>query len=203
MKKNIKKTISVLLAVIIAAMCMSVAAFATDSELVFEYLDSGIAKVVDCNETATGIVVIPAFVKNGDISYKVKQIDEKAFEGCEYVTEISIPEGVTSIGSHAFRDCTALTDVHIPKSLVTCSTDAFEGCNTVVVHCYKTNYQFFTVYGLSENLKVDILDAENGDLPGGGNGNTNMTSTIIDLIKNFIYKILAFLKLIKTPEPIA
>ena len=44
------------------------------------------------------------------------------------VTNITIPEGVTSIGGSAFRYCTSLTSVTIPESLTSIDADVFFGC---------------------------------------------------------------------------
>ena len=44
------------------------------------------------------------------------------------VTDLVIPETVTSIGSYAFYGCTGLTSVTIPESVTSISTCAFSGC---------------------------------------------------------------------------
>ena len=47
----------------------------------------------------------------------------------EHVTELVIPEGVTSIGAYAFVGCSGLTDVTIPDGVTTIGAGAFLGCN--------------------------------------------------------------------------
>ena len=44
------------------------------------------------------------------------------------VTDLVIPDGVTSIGSRAFRDCTSLTSVTIPNSVTRIENYAFRDC---------------------------------------------------------------------------
>lgn len=44
------------------------------------------------------------------------------------LTEITIPEGVTSIESKAFYSCTSLTSINIPASVTEIEYDAFYGC---------------------------------------------------------------------------
>ena len=44
----------------------------------------------------------------------VTSIGESAFEGCDSLTIITIPESVTSIGESAFSDCYRLTSITIP-----------------------------------------------------------------------------------------
>ena len=50
----------------------------------------------------------------------------KAYKGT--VPEISIPEGIVSIGERAFAGCSSLTKVAIPESVSAIGKDAFGGC---------------------------------------------------------------------------
>ena len=50
----------------------------------------------------------------------------------EEVTDLVIPEGVTSIGDYAFDYCTALTSVTIPDGVTTIGTNAFRGCESLI-----------------------------------------------------------------------
>lgn len=45
------------------------------------------------------------------------------------VTELVIPEGVTSIGDYAFVNCSSITSVVIPDGVTTIGDYAFDGCN--------------------------------------------------------------------------
>ncbi len=46
----------------------------------------------------------------------------------ELITNLVIPNGVTSIGSYAFMNCTSLTSITIPDSVSNISQAAFSGC---------------------------------------------------------------------------
>lgn len=61
-------------------------------------------------EIITGDLVLP---KDGSIT----SIGESAFEKCDGLTYVQIPDGVTSIGTRAFRNCTQLAGVYIPESV--------------------------------------------------------------------------------------
>lgn len=165
MKKTFKTAITAVLSVLIIFCSLSsvIAVGSSDEALTYTVSADGYAVVADCEEGTIGTVNIPSTVKIGEKSYKVRYIGEKAFDSCYNITRIKIPEGVTAIRSHAFRDCVSLDDVYIPESLAICPYDAFDGCGNVTVHCYKSNYQFFTVYGMSANLEIDILDADKED----------------------------------------
>lgn len=51
------------------------------------------------------------------------------FEGCTGLTEITIPNSVTSIGEGAFSQCRGLTSITIPNSVTEIGWWAFRECN--------------------------------------------------------------------------
>ena len=55
-------------------------------------------------------------------------IGSNAFEGCEGLTSITLPEGVTKIGDYAFVGCTSLESVLLPSTLRQIGTGAFDAC---------------------------------------------------------------------------
>ena len=55
------------------------------------------------------------------------------------ITDLVIPEGVTSIGKYAFYDCTGLTSVTIPNSVTEIGEEAFFNTRLTDVYCYAEN----------------------------------------------------------------
>ena len=64
-------------------------------------------------------------VTNVIIPDSVTTIKRFAFDDCTSLTTVSIPDSVTSIGYHAFEDCTSLTSVTIPNSITFIDNAAF------------------------------------------------------------------------------
>jgi len=56
------------------------------------------------------------------------EIPSKAFQNCETLASITIPNSVTSIGGSAFRKCINLASVTIPNSVTNIWINAFDGC---------------------------------------------------------------------------
>ncbi len=93
---------------------------------------TGTARVVKANGDFTGKrVELPAKITVGGKAYAVTEIGASAFDWCETLQEISLPEGLTTIGESAFMACRALTKVTIPSSVTEIGANAFEGCMAV------------------------------------------------------------------------
>ena len=60
------------------------------------------------------------------------QIMNNAFRGCTGLTEIIVPNSVTTIGADAFNACTSLTSLTLSSSLVNINSSAFSGCTSLV-----------------------------------------------------------------------
>ncbi len=76
---------------------------------------------------------IPSTVTLGN-TFKVTKIGDRAFENCEELTSLIIPETVTRIDQRAFAGCTNLTEIKLGKGLkgnFKIGDKAFAGCNNI------------------------------------------------------------------------
>ena len=82
------------------------------------------------NEDATKIQ-IPSQIQYGKYTYEVTSIGMMAFEGCESLASIIIPNSVTSIRDRAFAYCSSLTSITIPNSVTSIGDSAFAACSSL------------------------------------------------------------------------
>ncbi len=59
----------------------------------------------------------------------LNSIDAYAFQGCNGLTSVTIPNAVTSIRNSAFSGCSGLTSLEIPNSVTAIGQNAFQGCS--------------------------------------------------------------------------
>ncbi|MBO4916156.1 MAG: leucine-rich repeat protein [Oscillospiraceae bacterium] len=76
-----------------------------------------------------------------------------AFEGCRFVTEVELPEGLSTIQYDAFKDCDSLETMNIPSSLTRFDRDASPKNDRLVLHL-PDNITEFDGYGAMENVKA-------------------------------------------------
>ena len=58
-----------------------------------------------------------------------ENIDERAFSGCRWLKNITIPDSVTNIGDWAFSGCSGLKSITIPDSVTSIGESALCGCS--------------------------------------------------------------------------
>lgn len=70
-------------------------------------------------------------ITNVIIPNSITSIDDYTFYYCRSLTTITIPNSVTSIGKYAFGLCNALTSITIPNSVTSIGDFAFDGCGSL------------------------------------------------------------------------
>ena len=70
-------------------------------------------------------------VGSANVQNGAEIIDKSAFLECSKLTDVTLPDSLTSIGSWAFGDCYGLADITLPDSLTSIGSYAFHGCSAL------------------------------------------------------------------------
>ena len=142
-----KRTIFLMLVVLLSALSASAYAFKVDG-IAYNKNGDGKSVYVAYGGDYTGPVTIPERVTYDGATYSVTTIGDYAFSDCTGLTSVTIPSSVNSIGEEAFRGCTGLTSVTIPTSVTEIGYSAFGGTPWYnnqpdgVVYIGKVAYEF-------------------------------------------------------------
>ena len=90
----------------------------------------------------------------------------------EEITELVIPDDVTTIGDGAFMRCESLTEIFMPASVTTIGRETFFGCTSLTDVTFGENSQLTTIgyyaFGYCSNL-TSVTFGENSQLAAIGN----------------------------------
>ena len=120
----------------IAVLLFSLTANAYDFEVdgiyynIISVTDSTV-KVTGGDNKYIGEIIIPSTIIYKSRTLKVVAVGDQAFNDCDSLTNITIPNTVTSIGEYAFSGCSGLANITIPNSVTTIENFAFNGCTSL------------------------------------------------------------------------
>ena len=98
----------------------------------------------------------PVDVKLGNA---VTSIGEAAFQDCQSLTSITIPESVERFGDEAFNNCASLKSINIPESVKSIGVAAFQICQSLTSMTIPESVVSigFTAFLFCDNLKSLIF----------------------------------------------
>lgn len=89
--------------------------------------DNKTAVVAKAGESCSDGDIRATITHDGEV-YTVTKILGEAFNGCPYLTSVTIPNTVTEICGYAFNGCNGIKEITIPASVKVISSGAFRGC---------------------------------------------------------------------------
>ena len=63
----------------------------------------------------------------------VTAIPSNAFQGCNFMECIKLPDNIKSVGDYAFKDCTLLKELIFPNKVTTIGQCAFQNCTNLAI----------------------------------------------------------------------
>ena len=127
-----KKTLTLILAALMALTALAAVPVGADDEITsgdweYEMNEDGVTASITRYIGSATDVTIPSEIDG----FKVTVIGYGAFDGCETLTSVTIPDGVTTIDWWVFGFCRSLKSVTIPKSVTEIGGSAFDVCDSL------------------------------------------------------------------------
>ena len=119
-----------------------------------------VATVIAGETKYAGNVVIPEAFEYDGATYSVISVGKFSFYDCTGLTNIEIPNSVTSIKERAFYNC-GLTSVTIPNSVTSIENGVFENCRaltSVTIPASVTSIGIYTFFNCPNINEVHISD---------------------------------------------
>lgn len=100
-------------------------------------------------------ITIPAVI-NG---LKVVKIADNAFKGCPFLSDVTISDGIETIGSSAFENCEYLREVNISDSVKTIENNAFGNCaklTSIDIPQYVSSIGYYVFKGCKDLTEIRV-----------------------------------------------
>ena len=131
-----------------------------DNGIIYEVHETT-AKVVECenkNDKKLKIINIPSKVDGKPVT----EIGNSAFEGCNFLSSVVIPDSVIKIGNSAFNYCELLASVVMPSSIIEIEEWTFACCTSlksIAIPNSVTRIGEYAFFGCKSLMSVTIPDS--------------------------------------------
>lgn len=136
----------------------------------------------DDDHTYSSHLIIPSSITyNGD-TYTVTSIGDNAFNYCNELVSVVMPNTITYIGKDAFSDCTELTSIHLSESLLTIAESAFASCGRLTSITFPNSLKSIgeQAFYSCNNLTSVVIPRSLKSFAGGAFMFCPITSIVVD-----------------------
>ena len=141
---------------------------------------------VEYSKDGKRLLSVAFYIEQYKIKEGTKVICDKAFNWCESLGEIFIPNSVTSIGDSAFSGCHSLQKITIPNSVTSIGNRAFSGCHSLQKITIPNSVTSIGNSAFYECSSLQEISIPNSVKSIGGNPFASCNCIIKSLSKHFI-----------------
>ncbi len=160
---------------------------------------SSIDGVVFSNDRSKLVVFPPAYEGSYDVPATTTEISDRAFGGCAFVSEVTLPKEMHKIGKHAFYYCNWLRKINVPSTVTSIGDGAFGDCASLSdINVSESNSSFSSHRGILYDKDFTTLI----QCPGGASDDADIPATVKTIGKQAFFRNLG-MPTIALPEGVA
>ena len=111
---------------------------------------------------------VPDSLRHVKVGEGCEKIPDKAFASCEYITSISLPDTLRTVGIRAFYGCRSLGNIVIPDGVKTIDDDAFFGCDNLKTVEFGSSLESIGMQAFYGCVSLEKADVREGVKVGSG-----------------------------------
>ncbi len=115
-------------------------------------------------------------IKNVTIGDGITSVGAYAFDACESLKSVSLPESIITIGESAFSKCPALIDIKIPSKVTSIGQSAFWYCKSLKAIIIPISVTTMGWNAFADMPALAEIHCEASKRPSGWDSNWNRTS---------------------------
>ena len=89
------------------------------------------ATLIKATTTLSDVIVPSTIIVEKD-TFLVTAIDKSAFSDLKTIKNLTIQEGIRTIGDNAFQNCTGIVNIELPASIIQIGEYAFDNCKSIL-----------------------------------------------------------------------
>ena len=109
-------------------------------------------EVLAVDTSISGVVVVPASYTTNDQTVEITTLAESAFDSCENVRAVILPDTIETLNLYSFGWCYNLTNVNLPDSVKNIEPYVFHSCVSLVKVVFPEEVDSFSngIFNMSE-----------------------------------------------------